>query len=51
MTIKEFYEWAKENSVSDYTMKIQYCDDGGDCYGEEEEIYYLIYNDKKEVIL
>lgn len=24
---------------------------GGDYYGEDEEIYCLIYNDKKEVIL
>lgn len=51
MTIKEFYEWAKENNVSDYTMKIQYRDDGGYYYGEDEEIYCLIYKDKKEVIL
>ena len=51
MTIKEFYELAKEDNVSDYTMKIQYCDDGGDYYGEDEEIYCLIYNGKKEVIL
>ena len=51
MTIKEFYERALENNISDYTMKIQYSDDGGYYYGEDEEIYCLIYNDKKEVIL
>lgn len=51
MNIEEFYKWAKENSVTDYTMKIQYRDDSGDYYGEDEEIYCLIYNDKKEVIL
>lgn len=51
MTIEEFCKWAKENSVTDYTMKIQYRDDDGYYYGEDEEIYCLIYNDKKEVIL
>ena len=51
MTIKEFYEWAKENNVSDYTMKIQYRDDCGYYYGKDEEIYCLIHNDKKEVVL
>lgn len=51
MTIEEFYKWAKENGVTNYTMKIQYRDDGVDYYGEDKIIYCLIYNDKKEVVL
>lgn len=51
MTIQELYKWAKENNVTNYTMKIQYRDDGGYYYGEDEKIYYLIYNDKRKVIL
>ena len=51
MTIKEFYKWAKQNNVTDYTMKIKYRDDGGCYYGKDEEIYCLIHNDNKEVIL
>ena len=51
MTIEEFYRWAKENNVTNYTMKIQYRDDCGDYYGETEEIRCSIHNDEKEVIL
>lgn len=51
MTIEEFYKWAKENNVTDYTIKIQYRDEGGDYYGEDEEIRCWIWNDEKEVIL
>ena len=51
MTIEEFYKWAKENSITDYTMKVQFRDDGGDYYGEDEEIRRWIWNDEKEVIL
>ena len=51
MTIEEFYQWAKEHNVTDYTVKIQYRDDGGDYYGEDEEIRCWIWKDEKEVIL
>ena len=51
MTIEEFYKWAKENNITDYTMKVQYRDDGGDYYGEDEEVRCWICNNQKEVIL
>ena len=41
MTIEEFYKWAKENNITDYTMKVQYRDDGGDYYGEDNVIMDL----------
>ena len=51
MTIEEFYKWAKENNTTDYTMKVQYRDDGGDYYGKDEEIRCWIWNHEEEVIL
>lgn len=51
MTIKEFYEWAKENNVSDYTMKIQFHDDSGGFYWNDEEVHCWIYKEEKEVII
>lgn len=39
MTIKEFYEWAKENNVENYDIKI--CDDAyGWYYSQSEEQIY-----------
>lgn len=51
VTIKQLYDWARENNVEDYTMKVQFRDDGGDYYGEDEEIRCWIWNDEKEVVL
>ena len=36
MTIKELYEWAVANGVENYTLCVQYRDDGGWHEGNEE---------------
>ena len=51
MTIKELYQWAKENNVADYDIAVQYRDSGGFYYGEDTMIEPDIDSVKKEVIL
>lgn len=36
MTIKELYEWAVKNKVTNYSVTIQYRDDGGYYSGTED---------------
>ena len=51
MTIKEIYEWAKQNGVEDYEAVVQYRDDGGYYYGEDTEVYCRIDKKEKRVVL
>lgn len=51
MTIKEIYEWAKQNNVENYEAVVQYRDDGGDYYGEDEEVRCYVDENEKRVIL
>lgn len=44
MTIRDLYKWAKENKVLDLDVVIQYRDDGGYYYGNEELDYPTIEN-------
>lgn len=52
MTIKDLYEWAKENNVLDYNIEIQYRDDGG-CYDGREALDapYVPRDEKNVVVL
>lgn len=36
MTVRELYEWAKENDALDLDIEIQYRDDGGYYYGWDD---------------
>lgn len=51
MTIQELYDWAKEKGVLDYELRVQYRDDGGDYYGEDNELRLYEYDKDKTVIL
>lgn len=42
MTIQELYDWAKENNAVNYSIEIQYRDDGGAYYGRDKEVYTII---------
>ena len=35
MTIRQLYEWAKKNNAADYSIEIQYRDDGGNMLVEK----------------
>lgn len=48
MTIKEFYQWAKENNIEDYDIKI--CDDAYGWYYPQSECL-TINNNVKEVYI
>ena len=50
MTIKELYEWAINNGYENEKIFIQYRDEGGDYYGEDENLY-LMYEKDKGIIL
>lgn len=51
MTIQELYEWAVKNNVTDYKIEIQYRDDGGDYVGKGEDLYLIVEEEHKTVIL
>ena len=51
MTIQELYDWAKEKGVLNYELRVQYRDEGGDYYGEDDELRLCDYPDNKTVIL
>lgn len=54
MTVKELYEWAKENDCLDCDIGVQYRDEGGLYYGIEYDIDPTIkweQNYKKSVVL
>lgn len=54
MTVKELYEWAKENDCLDCDIGVQYRDGGGLYYGREYDLdpeEDWDDNDKKVVIL
>ena len=42
MTIQELYDWAKEHNAVNYSIEIQYRDDGGAYYGRDKEVYTII---------
>ena len=53
MTIRELYDWAKENNALDLDIEIQYRDDGGNYNGVDEccdpiitDSYYKYLDDK-----
>ena len=55
MTVKEFYEWAKENEAEDLEIEIQYRDGGGTYCGtdvaDNPTIERSEYGDNKVVLL
>lgn len=51
MTITEMYEWAKERGIEDYEAVVQYRDDGGDYWGEDEDIRCWINKGVRKVVL
>lgn len=53
MTIKEFYNWAIDNSCENYEVEIQYRDDGGYYVGTDslEENYIEIVEEDEIVII
>lgn len=50
-TVKEFYEYMKEQGKEGYQIKIQYRDDGGDYSGEDDEVRCYCEDDNKVVVL
>lgn len=46
MTIREFYDWAVEHDVEDFTVLIQYRDSGGYYIGYNELLPYDIEIDR-----
>lgn len=42
MTIRELYQWAIEHDAADYSIEVQYRDDGGTYYGRDKEVYTII---------
>lgn len=53
MTIRELYEWAKQQGIEDYDIEIQYRDGGGYHYGTDDANFYDIEtkHDKKIIII
>lgn len=54
MTIKELYEWAVTNGVQDFTLCVNYRDDGGWYCGNEEvrdEADFSINEKLREVVI
>lgn len=50
-TVEEFYNWAVKNNIKGYKIAVQYCDDGGDYYGEDNKLYCMIDSENKKVVL
>lgn len=53
MTIRELYEWAKQQGIEDYDIEIQYRDDGGYYCGTDTTSFYNleVSHDKKTIII
>ena len=51
MTVQELYEYAKQCGVSDYEIRVQYRDDGGDYTGKDNMIYCLVDDKNKTITL
>lgn len=53
MTIRELYEWAKQQGIEDYDIEIQYRDGGGYYDGTDDANFYDIEtkHDKKIIII
>lgn len=51
ITIEDLYNWAKDHNYLDYKIKIQYRDDGGTYYGNDEEVLLVINKENKTIIL
>ncbi len=53
MTIRELYDWAKQQGIEDYDIEIQYRDGGGYCDGTDTANFYdvEVKHDKKTIII
>lgn len=51
MTIQDLYEWAVKNSCTDYEIRIQYRDEGGEYFGCDEEMFLTINENDKTIKL
>ena len=50
-TVKDFYEYMKKQGKEDYQIKIQYRDDGGEYWGEDDEVRCFFDDENKVVIV
>ena len=51
MTVQELYEYAKQCGVSDYEIRVQYRDDGGEYQGTDAFLYLLAEKEEKVLVL
>ena len=51
MTVQELYEYAKQRGVSDYDIRVQYRDDGGEYQGTDAFLYLLAEKEGKVLVL
>ena len=51
MTVQELYEYAKQCGVSDYEIRVQYRDDGGEYQGTDAFLYLLAEKEGKVLVL
>ena len=49
MTVQELYEYAKQCGVSDYEIRVQYRDDGGEHQGTDAFLYLLAEKGRKGI--
>ena len=51
MTVQELYEYAKQCGVSDYEIRVQYRDDGGEYQGTDAVESVFVEDDQKALVL
>ena len=51
MTVQELYEYAKQRGVSDYEIRVQYRDDGGEYQGTDAVESVFVEDDQKALVL
>lgn len=51
MTIQELYDWAKDHSMLDYKIRIQYRDEAGEYFGYDKEVLLDVDEKNKAVLL
>ena len=51
MTVQELYEYAKQCGVSDYEIRVQFRDDGGEYQGTDAFLYLLAEKEGKVLVL
>ena len=51
MTVRELYEYAKENNLLDYEVRIKYRDDGGEYQGTDPDLYLVVKESRKVLVL